>query len=376
MKVLHIITGLSQGGAERQLANLASAAPEQTAVFSLKEPGVMAQELRKAGVPIFTGGVRRSVSPAWIPALGAAVREHQPNVVMGWMYHGNLAASLTRPLGHRGPVVWNVRHSVHNIRREKISTRWVIRAGAWFAGSPARIIYNSGSAAEQHEGLGYPSDKRTVLPNGFDLERFMPDPDAREARRSELGLPPDQFLLGVVGRAHPMKNHLGWLKAFQALVDDGLPVHCVIAGTGVAGPEGPVATAVRQIGLEPNITLLPPTDCPQSLYPARDLLDMPSLWGEGFPNVVGEAMACGVPALVTDVGDAASVVGETGFVSESGTPDFLASEVRSALANGREALTLLGSAARERMVRFYGLDAMAQRCRSLCVEMINERSSN
>ena len=140
MKTLHIITGLSQGGAERQLANLVSVLPEESAVFSLKEPGVMAEEVRKAGLPIYTGGVGRNVSPVWIPKLRWAIRELRPDVVMGWMYHGNLAASLTRRLGHRGPVVWNVRHSVHDLGREKLSTRWVIRAGAWCAGSPARII--------------------------------------------------------------------------------------------------------------------------------------------------------------------------------------------------------------------------------------------
>jgi glycosyltransferase involved in cell wall biosynthesis len=295
---------------------------------------------------------------------------------MGWMYHGNLAASLTQRLGHRGLVVWNVRHSIHDMRREKASTRLVIRAGVWLARSPARVIYNSVSAAEQHEGFGYPSDKRVVLPNGFDLERFKPDPDAREARRAALGVPLDKFLLGVVGRAHPMKNHLGWLKAFRTLVDEELPVHCVMAGTGVANPEGSVATAVREAGLESNITLLPPTDSPESLYPALDLLVMPSLWGEGFPNVVGEAMGCGVAALVTDVGDAASVVGATGFVSESGAPDVLAREMRSALAQGHEALELLGTAARARMVEFYGPKVMVQRYRSLCVDLISKRSSN
>ncbi|MCG5529234.1 glycosyltransferase [Halorhodospira halophila] len=372
MRTLHTITGLGQGGAERQLASLVSVYPEESAIFSLKEPGVMAEEVRKAGVPIYTGGVGRSVSPAWMPKLRGAIRELRPDVVMGWMYHGNLAASLTRRLGHRGPIVWNVRHSVHDLGREKLSTRWVIRAGAWCARSPARIIYNSATAAEQHEGFGYPSDKRVVLPNGFDLERFKPDPDAREARRAALGVPADRFLLGVVGRAHPMKNHLGWLQALQMLVADGLPVHCVMAGTGVAEPEGPVATAVREAGLESAVTLLPPTDSPESLYPALDLLVMPSLWGEGFPNVVGEAMGCGVPALVTDVGDAASVVGETGFVAKSGDAEVLASRVRLALGHGREGLGRLGADAQERMLGCYGLESVAQRYRSLCSGLVGE----
>jgi len=359
MKVLHIITGLSQGGAQRQLANLVSVYPEESAIFSIKEPGVMAEEIRKSGVPIYTGGVRRSVSPVWMPKLRKAIRQFQPDVVMGWMYHGNLAASFTRRLGHRGPILWNVRHSVHNIRREKASTRWVIQAGAWCAQSPARVVYNSATAAEQHEGLGYPRDKRVVLPNGFDLERFKPDPSSREARRAELGVPSDRFLLGVVGRAHPMKNHLGWLQAFRMLVDDGLPVHCVMVGTGVAEPDGPLATAVREAGLNAAVTLLPPTDAPETLYPALDLLVMPSLWGEGFPNVVGEAMACGVPALVTDVGDAACVVGDTGFVALAAAPPMLARRASETLEIGSEALMDHGRKARVEMVNNYSVGMVA-----------------
>ena len=174
VRTLHVITGLSQGGAERQLANLVCVYPEESAVFSLKEPGVMAEEVRKAGVPIYTGGVRRSVSPAWIPKLRGAIRELRPDVVMGWMYHGNLAASLTRRLGHRGPIIWNVRHSVHDLGREKLSTRSVIRAGAWCARSPARIIYNSATAAEQHEGFGYPSEVIPPKNDRGDKWNFVP----------------------------------------------------------------------------------------------------------------------------------------------------------------------------------------------------------
>jgi glycosyltransferase involved in cell wall biosynthesis len=370
MKVLHIITGLSQGGAERQLANLVSVYPEESAVFSVKEPGVMAGEIQKAGVPIYTGEGSRSVSAAWIPKLRAVVRDLRPDAVIGWMYHGNLAASLTRRLGHRGAVVWNVRHSVHDLAREKASTRLVIRAGAWCAGSPNHVIYNSTIAAAQHEQLGYPSDKRVVLPNGFDLERFKPDPDARRARRVALGVPAERFLLGVVGRAHPMKNHLGWLKALRMLVDEGLPVQCVMAGTGVADPEGPVATAVRESGLESAVTLLPPTDSPESLYPALDLLVMPSLWGEGFPNVVGEAMGCGVPALVTDVGDARRVVGKTGFFAGDGTPESLQQRVSEIVQLGLEELAYCGQSARRRMINYYGIDSIAKRYRKTLSEVV------
>ena len=370
MKVLHVITGLGQGGAERQLASLASASPSEFAVFSMKQPGPMLNEVLASAVPVFSGGARRRTSPSWFLNLRKAIHEVRPDIVMGWMYHGNLAATLTRRLGHTGPILWNVRHSLDNINQERVGTRCVIYAGAWLARSPVKIVYNSAIAAEQHGHLGFPREKEIILPNGFDLSRFKPDPAVSDARRAQLGIPPNVLLLGVVGRAHPMKNHLGCLKALKQLIYEGLSVRCVMVGEGVAEPDGPVAGAVREAGLEAAVSLLPPTQYPESLYPALDLLVMPSLWGEGFPNVVGEAMACSVPALVTDVGDAASVVGNTGFVSESGDPSVLAYRAREAIAHGRESLADMGALARQRMVERYGLASVAARYRAVCYEAV------
>jgi len=365
MKVLHIITGLNQGGAERQLANLVSKFPNESEVFSVLNPGIMTDEIESLGVPVYHGGVARSTSLAWIPTLKRIIKKVAPDIVMGWMYHGNIAASMTCFLGYRGPIVWNVRHSVHDIRREKFSTRCVIRAGASLSGSPSRIVYNSLTAAVQHEQLGYAEAKRVIMPNGFDLERFQPDLKARDIWRAKLGIKSDEFLIGVIGRSHPMKNHLGWLKAFRMLVNDGLPVQCVMVGTGVAEPNGPAVMAVRELELTSRVRLLPATDSPELLYPAFDLLVMPSLWGEGFPNVVGESMACGVPALVTDVGDAATVIGDTGFVAKAGSPEAIAECARIALGPHNGQLKALGRAARERMVKCYSLESVAERYRSL-----------
>ncbi len=348
MRVLHVITGLERGGAERQLALLCSLRPESSMVFSLREPGAMAWELDAAGVALASGGARRALSAAWVAPLRRAVRRWRPDVVMGWMYHGNLAASLTRAFGFRGPLFWNVRHSVACLADERRATRAVIRLGARFSGMPRGIVYNSAVAAAQHEALGYRAAGRVVIANGFDTERFRPDGERRASLRRELGLAEDAWLLGVVGRAHPMKNHGGWLDALVALRAAGRSVHCLMVGTGVDDPA--FAAEVRARGLEGVVTLRPAMAAPETLYSGLDLLVLPSRWGEAFPNVVGEAMACGVPALVTDVGDAATVVGETGFVAADATPEALAAATASALDIGRGGLARRGAAARERVV--------------------------
>ena len=330
----------------------------------------MAGEIDAAGVRVHSGHVRGPFSPGWVSALRRAIRAYQPDVVMGWMYHGNLAASLARPLGHRGPIVWNVRHSVHDLVLEKWTTRWVIRAGAWLSRHPARIVYNSTTAAEQHEALGYESGGRVVLPNGFDLQRFKPDGAARARFRADIGIAEDEILIGVIGRAHPMKNHVGWVAAFRQVIDQGYRVRCVMMGTGVDGKDTALDRAIKAACLGKHIVRLPPTLHPERVYPGLDLLAMPSL-GEGFPNVVGEAMACGVPAVVTPVGDAAHVVGGTGFVCDSTDTDDLTNGVAEALSHGREGLAGLGEKARTRMEDRYGVEAVASRYEELLREVVS-----
>jgi glycosyltransferase involved in cell wall biosynthesis len=364
MKVLHVITGLGQGGAERQLANLL-AAGTAGAVFSIIKPGVMAKEVEAVGVPLYSGHARGTLAPGWLRSLRRAIREYRPDVVMGWMYHGNLAASATRTLGHRGPIVWNVRHSVHDLGLEKAGTRWVIRAGAWLSRHPAKIIYNSITAAGQHEALGYMAKRRVVLPNGFDLERFKPDVVARDHFRAQIGVPKEEVLIGVVGRSHPMKNHVGWVAAFGQVLQRGFRARCVMMGTGVDAMDTPLDEAIRKADLEDYVIRLAPTAEPERVYPGFDLLAMPSSLGEGFPNVVGEAMACGVPAVVTPVGDAAYVVDDTGIVCSSPETDDLAAGVAAALSHGRAGLVAMGKRARCRMENRFSLDRVASRYENL-----------
>ncbi|MDR5894331.1 glycosyltransferase [Halomonas mongoliensis] len=360
IKTLHVINGLGQGGAERQLSNLVSYYPSESAIFSIMTPGIMADEVRCSGVKVYSGESHRAASIGWVSRLRLAIREFQPDVIVGWMYHGNLAASLSRRLGFSGPILWNVRHSLHDLNKEKVSTRWVIRAGSWLSSTPEKIVYNSAAAASQHEAMGFPHEKRIVLPNGFDLERFKPDAEVRKKVREELGIPYDFFLFGVVGRSHPMKNHLGWVEALKKINLSGKKFACVIVGSGVSEPDGALAAAVREAALNDIVTLLPAQTCPEKIYPALDLLVMPSLWGEGFPNVVGEAMACGVPALVTNVGDAAIVVGKTGFVVDSGEPKKLAKSALEIMELDQGLLKSYGCSALERVEHHYGLPAVAQ----------------
>ena len=372
--ILHIITGLGQGGAERQLSNLVGYArlSYRTAVFSIRPAGVMAGEIEINGASVFTGDAGMPLSPSWLIALRRTVRFWNPDIVVGWMYHGNLAASLSRVLGYDGPVIWNIRHSVHDLKREKWGTRRVIGIGARISASASRIIYNSENAAAQHERLGYREQGRVVLPNGFDVHRFEPNPSARRNLRDSLGILDADLVLGVVGRSHPMKNHIGWIKAFAKLVASNESLHCLMMGVGVDDPRGPVAQEINEAGLSSRVHLLSPTEFPEMIYPALDLLVLPSAFGEGVSNVVGEAMACGVPAAVTDVGDSPMLVGGAGFVLEGARPEELAAGVASAIRLGQGKLAEHGRRARERVMNHYSLEMIGKRYYACLCEAVEE----
>lgn len=362
MRTLHVITGLNQGGAERQLGALVTAGKSDCAVFSLLPPGPMSRPIREAGIPLFSGGAHNSLSPIWIPRLRQVLKRYQPSVVMGWMYHGNLAATLTRLMGHKGPVLWNVRHSLDSIRQERLGTQYTIRAGAPLSGRTTQVVYNSTKAARQHEALGYDPTKTAVIPNGFDTDRFRPSEALRRSLRRALGVGEEDWLLGVVGRDHPMKNHRVWLGALSRITQVRSDVYSMIIGRGI--PDA-LDARVSDQGLQHLVFLREATSQPEFVYPAFDLLILPSAWGEGFPNVVGEAMACGVPAVVTPIGDSPMIVEASGFVTADATEESIYESVMFALSRVPPELRQRGMAARNSIMLKYNQSVMANRYESI-----------
>jgi len=375
IKVLHVITGLGTGGAEAMLTKLLQATRDSSgdcAVVSMMDMGAMGEAIRKLGVPVETLGMRRGVpTPSAIWRLRQVARRYQPDLVQGWMYHGNLAASMAATFaGGRPRVVWNVRHSLYDIRDERPLTRQVIRANARLSHRCAAIVYNSRVSAVQHEAFGFHAERTRILPNGFDLECFRPDSLARAQVRAEFAIPADAPLIGLIGRHHPMKDHAGFLRAAALLAKRYPQAVFLAAGAGVerSNPELSALAASLNLGAS-RLHLLGERRDVSRLMAALDVLALTS-WSEGFPNVVGEAMACAVPCVVTDVGDAAWVVGDTGRVVAPRDPQAFASACGELLELGRDGREALGRAARERIEREFGLDQIASQYRSLYGEVL------
>jgi glycosyltransferase involved in cell wall biosynthesis len=370
IKVLHVITGVTMGGAEMMLFRLLARGDRgrfSPTVLSLLGPGAVGARMSAMDVPVLTLGMRqeRPLSPAMLRLVPIA-RSLRPSLLQGWMYHGNLAASGCALLsGRRLPVIWNVRHSIHDMGHETRLTRGFIRLGAALSSSTRAIIYNSGLSARQHEALGYDSDKTVVIPNGFDCQLFRPRPEMAQWLRQDARVEPGRVLIGMVARNHPQKDPCNLIKATALLAARGIDVHVLIVGPGFDTDNAEVMGAIAQAGVAGRFSLLGERHDIPDIVAGLDIATLPSAWGEGFPNVLGEAMACGVPCVTTAVGDSAWIVGRTGIVVPPRDPEALADALGRLVALGCEGRRQLGAAARARVIEHFEVDDIVGRYQEL-----------
>jgi glycosyltransferase involved in cell wall biosynthesis len=369
MRVMHVITGLSTGGAETMLLKLLSAASGsmEHVVVSLGDEGTIGPRIAALGVPVHCLGLRRNApNPFRALSILPLARRIGPQLIQGWMYHGNLMASMAAlALRHKPPVLWNIRQTVYDLRRERWLTAKFIRLGARLSSRPAAIIYNSQTSATQHESLGYGAEKRVIIPNGFDCQLLRPDEAARKAVRTELGIADDTVLVGLVARYHPMKDHVGFLQAAAMIARSYPQTRFVLAGAGVSSTQPELVKAIQQNELWDCVMLLGERSDIPRLNNAFDIGCSASAWGEGFSNSIGEAMACGVPCAVTDVGDSAYIVADTGLVSPPRAPEALAKAIAGLIEIGRSGRQQLGTKARQRIETEFSLPAIVRRYEGL-----------
>jgi glycosyltransferase involved in cell wall biosynthesis len=247
------------------------------------------------------------------------------------MYHSNLLSALVGKAAGARTICWNIRRSGFHEDTLPASTKLVARLGAWLSHFiPDAIIYCAYSAAKWHVEFGYDRNRVEVIQNGIDTDRFSPSAADRETVRRELGIPPDDLVIGSVARFHPDKDHKTLFAAVKHLAATNPGLKCVLVGTGTE-PNGPLARLAEQSGITDQMILLGPrTDLP-AIMNALDL-HVTSSVTEGFPNVIAEAMACGTLCVATDVGDARLVIGDHGWIVPIKSPILLGDAIARALS--------------------------------------------
>jgi glycosyltransferase involved in cell wall biosynthesis len=359
IKILHLITGLNTGGAEVSLYRLLGRMDRsrfENRVISLIPVSDIGDKIRALGIPVTSLGLRPGqISLAALWSLTRELRSERPDILQTWMYHADLLGLLAAKLSGFQPVVWNIRSSNMDTSQYKKLTGLVIRLCSWLSGLPRAVIVNSHAGQVFHTGFGYHPRRWVLIPNGMDLDLFCPDEDARRSVQAEIGLDPQTVLIGMHGRFDPMKGHADFLHAAGLLTRSGVDAHFLLAGQAVSPDNETLKALVLEEDLAGRVHLLGRRDDIHRLDAALDILALSSLYGEGFPNVVAEAMACGVPCTVTDVGDTAFLVADTGCVVQRHDPAALAEAWRSLVRSGPEYRHRLGAAARQRIVENFSL---------------------
>jgi len=364
MNVTFVTSGLATGGAEYALLRLLPAMRAfgvESSVVSLRSVGAISPLLQARSIYTTHLGIPApSALLLGLPTLVRDVRKWRSAVVHGWMYHGNLAASIVGACTAL-PVVWGIRQSLGLGTRDKWLTRRVIQAGALASEGVASIVYNSAKARQQHEQRGYASRRGVVLPNGFDTEQLAPDGGVGKAVRRELNIEPGAPVIGHVARMHPAKDHASFVHAAATVREKFPGAVFVMVGEGVGPSSAELASLTSRLGLGGSVRLLGRREDVARLMTAFDVLCLTSSGMEGFPNVIGEAMSCGVPCVGTAVGDVAEVIGDTGEVVPPGEPEAVAAAVARLLSLAPAARHALGMRARQRIVERFSIGAVARR---------------
>lgn len=367
MRILHIITGLGDGGAEAVLSRLITTdRADSHHVISLLDEGTYGVPLAAAGIPVYVLRMPRGrATPAGLVKLYRLMRQIRPDVVQTWMYHADLLGGIVARLAGTRALVWGIRNASLDSRTTTFTTRLVARASALGSRSwPRRIISCSSRAAEMHIRLGYDCRKMVVIPNGYDLTHFAPDLEMRARLRAEWNFGPGMKVLGMVARWDPAKDHRTLLSALTVLGAKGVggEWRCMLVGTGIEEGNTALRELLAQCGIGERVSLLGPRRDIPAVMNALDLHVLSSA-SESFPNVVAEAMGCGTPCVVTDVGDAGLIVGDTGWVVSPHDPTGLAQGVDTALVAMRDypaAWQTRQRSARDRIETHFSLDRMVR----------------
>jgi glycosyltransferase involved in cell wall biosynthesis len=287
------------------------------------------------------------------------------------MYHADLLGLLASKLGGRPKLVWTIRNSDIPFNTYRPLTGLLAKLCAFLSAIPDAVVANSNAGIRHHLGLGYTPRRMHLIPNGFDVENFRPDSAANLAVRKELGLTGDALVIGLVARWNPLKDHATFVEAASLVAREYDNVYFVLVGRGIGWNTPGLAALIRVAELQDRMFLLGERyDIPR-LNAAFDIACSSSIT-EGFPTTIGEAMACGVPCVVTDVGDAATIVGHTGRVVPAGDSGAFARACKDLIGLGPEVRRDLGRKGRERIINRYALTSIVKQYEELYTGLVSE----
>lgn len=373
-RILHIIPSLGRGGAEAMLvslvANLTRFSVFEHVILSMLTTNEFQKELTEAGVKVYGLGLK-SAKDAFLPGsffkLRKLVKQIQPSIIQGWMYHGNLAAYFC---GHK-PFLFSVHSSLDALENEKWLTNHIIKRSAFLSRKAHRVIYCSDYSRRQHISIGYSKNNSLFIPNGFNTSFFKPDPLAEKRIKEHFKISKDAVLFGQLARYHPIKNHKGLLESFSKVIRHYKEVRLLLVGSGCDEDNGELKNIIKQHGLKDHVLLLGMRKDVNSILPGLDALISPS-FAEAFPIVLGEAMSCGILCIATDVGDSAKIVSNTGFIIPPANPEALTDSIMKVANMSKKDRYTLGNNARQHILDNYRLEVIAKKYEAVYCQLLTK----
>lgn len=351
-RVLHVVTGLQAGGAEIMLARVAARSRHESQVISLTGVGSISARLTEDDVQWLALDLRGPFTAVCgLLLLARRARRYKPDVVMTWLYHSDLIGGIVGRFLLRVPVIWVLHNTGLHATGSRRTTRVVLQLLSRLSQSlPTRIITCSTAAQAAHVELGYPATKFELIANGVDLDEYRHRPSLRADTRVALGLGADEFALIRVARWDAQKDFPSLLEAMAVVVTHCPNARLVLVGKGCEANNAELVQMIARFNLEEFTIMLGLRADVPALLAACDVAVSSSL-NEAAPLSVIEALASGLPQVVTDVGDCAVTVGAAGIVVPPAKPEMLAAAIER-IVDDPDLVASLRAAARERAQSF------------------------
>lgn len=337
-------------------------------VISLTSLGPLGDDLRDIGIKVSALHIPQSLLGAgkiWL--LARTIKESRPHIVQTWMYHADLLGGIATKLVTSAPIIWNLRQSnfdrLHSKRSSVMTAQLCAVLSHWV---PETIVCGSFSARDVHQEMGYNPDIMQVLPNGFDNKRFIPRPDGRKVFLAALNEPNSgDLFIGLPARYHPQKDHATFFAAAERVRSQHPNARFFLCGEGIEWSNAGLVELISRHGLRDAVQLLGVYEKIEKFYPAMDVVVLSSTFGEGAPNVLGEAMLCGVPCVATNVGDSAFILDSPDHVVDPSSPTQLADAILRISALDKDKRSQLGQRGQQRIVDEFPGGLMQRRYEAL-----------
>jgi glycosyltransferase involved in cell wall biosynthesis len=341
-------------------------------VISLTDVGPVGEKIKKLEIPVIGLGMKRGVpNPFFLLKLARILKQEKPDILQTWLYHADLMGLLAGKLVGVPSIVWGIHHSNLSPESNKKLTIKVAEICAMLSKYADKIICCSESSLKAHSKIGYSLQKMTIIPNGFDIKKFSPIHTANKQLKRQLSIPENSYLIGLVARWDPLKDHYNFIQAARIVANQIPNVHFVLCGDNITPKNETLISWIKDVNLEKSFHLLGRREDIHKIMPAFNLLVLSSK-GEAFPNVLGEAMACEVPCVTTDVGDSAYIVGDTGLVVPPENPQLLGEAILTFLKSPASHRKKLGQLARERVENYFSLDLIVRKYENVYIDLLEQ----